>query len=109
MTGLLIYLWCGILSLVSGVLILVNLDYIARFDQRSGVKLRSWFQRKLGDSILNRDLWAGGIPGTPSGLRSSRNCFRGMAIVFLVGGAVIVALSARILIEIYSLRHHQLV
>jgi hypothetical protein len=91
----LIDLSLGIISLVSGALILLNLDSIAQFNQRSGVKLRSWFQRKLGDSILNRELWASGTPGTPSGFRSSRICFQVVAIAFLAGGAVIVALSTR--------------
>jgi len=93
MSKCLSHLFLGIVSVVLGALILVNLDTIVRFDQRSGMKLRSWFRKKLGNSVLNRELWTVGTPGTPSGLRSSRVSFKVVAIVLLVVGAVIVALS----------------
>src|SRR5260370_33749015 len=55
----------GTIFLSVGVLILQNLEAIARFDQSTGVKLHSWFKKKLGDSVLNRKIYS---VGTPSGL-----------------------------------------
>jgi hypothetical protein len=62
----------GTLYLVAGALLLTYLDKIVEFDQKSGIKLKTFFRRKLGDSFLNRELWS---VGTPSSYRTSRIVF----------------------------------
>jgi hypothetical protein len=82
----------GTLCLVVGALILQNLEALVRFDQHSGIKLKAWFEKQLGNSALNRELWS---VGTPSGFRSSRIVFRIVGVLCLIGGTALVALSLR--------------
>src|SRR5215472_2275791 len=57
------FFW-GSVNLLVGALIRLNLEAIVQFDQNTGLRLKSWFNKKLGKSPLNRDLWS---VGTPSG------------------------------------------
>src|SRR5215472_4471957 len=82
----------GTLYLATGTLLLLNLDRVVQFDQNSGVKLKAWFTRKLGNSTLNRELWS---VGTPSGFRSSRLAFRIVGVILLIVGLARVFLSLR--------------
>jgi len=84
------FLW-GAIFLVAGSITLLYLDAIVRLDQNSGIRLKSWFQKKLGKSVLNRELWS---VGTPSGFRSSRIAFQVSGVVFLVVRAVLVTVAA---------------
>jgi hypothetical protein len=81
-------LLAGTIFLSVGVLILQNLETIARFDQSNGVKLHSWFKKKLGDSVLNREIYS---VGTPSGLRKSRIVLRSAGVFCLVGGLLFIS------------------
>jgi hypothetical protein len=85
------FLW-GSFYLVAGSVILLNLEAIVRFDQNSGLRLKSWFNKKLGKSFLNRELWS---VGTPTGFKSSRIVFRIVSILCLVYGAVLLVLAFR--------------
>ena len=86
------YFLQGTLCMAIGALILQNLDALVRFDQHSGIKLKAWFKKQLGNSALNRELWS---VGTPSGFRSSRVVFRIVGVLSLVGGTALMALSLR--------------
>ena len=85
-------LLCGTFLLVSGTLIFFNLDSVARFDQHSGLRLKVWFQKQIGNSVLNRELWP---VGTPAALRSSRIVLRIVGIFAVLAGAGLLALSFR--------------
>ena len=85
-------LLCGTFLSALGTLILFNLDAVARLDQQSGVRLKSWLQKQLGKSVLNREL---GPVGTPGAFRSSRIVLRIAGIFSLLAGAGLVALSFR--------------
>ena len=75
---------------IGGVLILQNLDALASFDQHSGVRLHSWFKRKLGaDSMLNREIYS---VGTPSGLHRSKAVLRVCAIFSVIFGLAMIVL-----------------
>jgi|ERR1700676_1212538 len=84
-----IELLSGTILLSVGVLILQNLETIARFDQSSGVKVHSWFKRKLGDSVLNREIYS---VGAPSGFRKSRIGLRGAGVFSIVVGTLFISL-----------------
>ena len=75
---------------IGGVLILQNLEALSSFDQRSGLKLHSWFKRRLGaDSVLNREIYS---VGTQSGLRKSKAVLRGCAIFSVIFGLAMIVL-----------------
>jgi hypothetical protein len=82
----------GVFCLAAGALILHNLDALVQFDQDSGIRLKAWFNKQLGKSVLNRELWS---VGAPSGFRSSRIAFRVAGVILLLGGLVLVGLSFR--------------
>jgi hypothetical protein len=87
------YLLQGTLFMAVGALILQNLDTLVRFDQHSGIKLKSsWFNKRLGNSALNGELWS---VGAPSGFRSSRIVFRIVGVLFVLGGTTLFVLSLR--------------
>jgi len=54
------FIW-GTIFLVVGTILLWCLDAVVRLDQNSGLRLESWFQKKLGNSVLNRELWSVGL------------------------------------------------
>jgi hypothetical protein len=85
-------LLCGAFLLALGTLILFNLDAVARLDQHSGVSLKLWFQKHLGPSVLNRELWP---VGTPGAFRSSKIVLRIAAIFSVLAGAALLALFFR--------------
>ena len=81
-------LW-GTLSVATGIVLLQNLDGIARLDQRTGAIMNDSFENS-GNSFLNRELWS---VGTPSGFRRSRIVLQIAGIISLLVGAVLVGLS----------------
>ena len=83
----------GTLYLVAGALLLTYLDKIVEFDRNSGIRLKAFFRRKLGNSSLNRELWS---VGTPSGSRTSRIAFRLVAVVLVVVGIAKLLLTFRV-------------
>jgi hypothetical protein len=85
-------IWATI-SLIAGILFLSNVNRIAQFNQTCGVKLKSFFHKKLGNSPLNRELWS---IGTPSGHRSSRFVIRIAGVVFFLAGLARMVLAFRI-------------
>ena len=89
----------GTIFLSVGVLILQNLEAIARLDQSSGVKLHSWFKKKLGDSVLNREIYA---VGTPSGLRKSKIGLHGAGIFCIVVGLLFVSLGLVLYFRLFT-------
>jgi hypothetical protein len=75
----------GTLCVVVGAFLLTYLDKVVEFDQNSGIKLKAFLRRKLGNSSVNRELWS---VGSPSASRASRIAFRLVgAILLLVGVA----------------------
>ncbi len=75
---------------IAGVLILQNLDAMVKLDQRFGVRLHSWFKRKLGaGSFLNHEIYS---VGTPSGLHRSRVTLRVCAIFSVIFGLAMMLL-----------------
>jgi hypothetical protein len=58
------------LFLVFGSIILTNLEALTHFEQSAGLKMHSWFKKKLGaESIWNREVYS---VGTPSGHKRSK-------------------------------------
>jgi hypothetical protein len=86
------YFLRGTFYLAVGALILHSLDAMVRFDQNSGVRLKAWFHKKLGQSVPDRELWAA---GTPRGFRSSRIVFRVVGVIALLMGLGLVGMSFR--------------
>ncbi|MHB8609431.1 MAG: hypothetical protein ACYDCG_14115 [Candidatus Acidiferrales bacterium] len=79
------------LFLIVGSIILTNIDALTRFDQSSGLKMHSWFKKKLGtESIWNRKLYS---VGTPSGHKKSKVAFTTVGILCLLAGFVSLSLS----------------
>jgi hypothetical protein len=73
-----------------GVLILMNLDALTEFDQRSGLRMHSWFKRKLGpDSTWNREIYS---VGTPSGHKKSRVGFTAVGVLCVLAGFILFSL-----------------
>jgi hypothetical protein len=85
-------LWATIF-LIAGILFLSNVNRIAEFNQTCGVKLKSLFHKKLGNSPLNRELWS---MGTPSEHRSSRLVIRIAGAIFLLAGIARMVLALRV-------------
>ena len=82
----------GTLCVVAGAFLLTYLDKVVEFDQSSGIKLKAFFRRKLGDSSLNRELWSG---ETPTASRASRIAFRLVGAILLLSGVVELLLTFR--------------
>ena len=82
----------GTLCVVAGAFLLTYLDKVVEFDQNSGIKVKTFFRRKLGNSSLNRELWS---VGTPSASRASRIAFRLAGATLLLVGVVELLLSFR--------------
>jgi hypothetical protein len=75
--------------LMAGSAIFLNLDALAEFDQRSGLRSHNWFKKRLGaGSFWNREIYS---VGTPSGHRKSKIGFGIAGVAFFISG--IVALS----------------
>jgi hypothetical protein len=73
----------GTLHLVAGALLLIYLDEVVEFEQQFGIKLKAFFRRRLGNSLLNYELWRVGVS---SGFRASRIGFRLVCLIFLFLG-----------------------
>ncbi len=72
--------------LLVGVLILMNRDVLTEFDQRSGVRMHSWFKRKLGpDSMWNREIYS---VGTMTGHKRSKVAFTIVGVLCLSTGFI---------------------
>jgi hypothetical protein len=79
------------LFLVAGSTILTNIDALTQFDQSSGLKMHSWFKKKLGaESAWNREVYS---VGTPSGHKKSKVAFTAVGILCLLAGFVSLSLS----------------
>jgi hypothetical protein len=79
------------LFLTVGTIILTNLDALTHFDQSSGLKMHSWFKKKLGaESTWNREVYS---VGTPSGHKRSKVAFIAVEILCLLAGFVSLSLS----------------
>jgi len=79
------------LFLIVGAIILTNLEALTHLDQSSGLKIHSWFKKKLGaESILNREVYS---VGTPSGHKRSKVGFATVGILCLLAGFVALGLS----------------
>ena len=73
--------------LMVGSIILTNLDALTHFDQSSGLKMHSWFKKKLGaESLWNREVYS---DATASGHKR----FAAVGIVCLLAGLIWVCLS----------------
>jgi hypothetical protein len=59
----------GIAASLAGVVLLLNLNAAAKFDQRSGAMINAWLKGRLGKSSLSQDVWS---VGTPAGMRGSK-------------------------------------
>lgn len=79
------------LFLVVGSVVLTNLDALTHFDQSSGLKMHSWFKKKLGaESTWNREVYS---VGTPSGHKRSRVEFAAVGILCLLAGFISLCIS----------------
>lgn len=79
------------LFLIVGAIILTNLEALTHLDQSSGLKIHSWFKKKLGaESIWNREVYS---VGTPSGHKRSKAGFVAVGILCLLAGFVSLSLS----------------
>jgi hypothetical protein len=79
------------LFLFVGSIILTNLDALTHFDQGSGLRMHSWFKKKLGaESIWNREVYS---VGTPSGYKKSKLVFAPVGILCLLAGFVSLCLA----------------
>ena len=82
----------GTLFLIAGVLLLTYLEKIVELDQKSEILTRAFFRKKLGNSILNRDLWS---IETQAAVRASRIALRCAAVVLLLTGTAVLLLAFR--------------
>jgi hypothetical protein len=94
MTGALSDLVEGAIAIFAGIAILLNLDFVADFDQCWEAKVNAWLKRLLGNSFLTRNIYP---VGTPNGLRKSRIFLRIAAIVLILSGLGLATMSARLL------------
>ena len=79
------------LFLIVGSIILTNLDALTHLDQSSGLKMHSWFKKKLGaESAWNREIYS---VGTPSGHKRSKVGFAAAGILCLLAGFVSLCLA----------------
>ena len=75
------------LFLLTGAAIFLNMDALARFDQRSGMKTHDWFKKRLGaGSAWNQEIYS---VGTPGGLRKSKLGIGFAGAACLTAGVVI--------------------
>jgi hypothetical protein len=82
---------CAAALLILGTSILSNLSRLAQFDQDSGLTLKLWFHKLLGEkSFLNRQLWPIENRGS---LRSSRIGLRIAGVGFLFVGFALLLLA----------------
>jgi hypothetical protein len=95
MTGAISDLVQSAIAILAGVSILLNLDFVMNFDQRWEVKVNAWLKKRLGNSLLTRDIYS---IGTPSGLRKSRICLRIAAIVLILSGLALATMSVRLML-----------
>jgi hypothetical protein len=73
--------------LMVGSIILTHLEAQTRFDQSSGLKMHSWFKKKLGaESLWNREVYS---DATASGHKR----FAAVGIVCLLAGLIWLCLS----------------
>lgn len=80
----------GVIAVAAGFAILLNLEAVAKLDQRHGLKFNTWLKKRLGDSFLTRDIWS---VGTRSGMRSSKIGMGFAGVILVVGGLALVAVS----------------
>ena len=76
--------------MAAGFANMVNLEALAKVDQRHGLKFNTWLKKRLGDSFLTRDIWP---VGTQSGMRSSKIGFGFAGVILILGGFALVAIS----------------
>jgi hypothetical protein len=95
----------GIINILAGAAVLRNLDSVANFDQRCGVRFNAWLKERFGNSRVTRDIYSA---GNPRGLRKSRIVFRGIGVVLILYGLAVAAISFRLLLllEQFSRRGH---
>ena len=73
--------------LMVGSIILTNLDALTHFDQSSGLKMHSWFKKKLGaESLWNREVYS-------DASASGHKRFAAVGIVCLLAGLIWLCLS----------------
>jgi hypothetical protein len=93
----------GVTAILAGVVLLLNLNSVANFDQRCGVRINAWLKERLGNSFLTRDVYS---VGTPSGLRKSRIGLGIAGVVLVLGGLAIAAISLRLLFLLEQFSRH---
>jgi hypothetical protein len=76
---------CGSFSLAVGAMILHNLDALVRFD-----KVGAWLNKRLGKSVLTRELWT---IKTANTARVERIVLQVVAVIALLAGLVMVGLA----------------
>jgi len=76
-------LW-GTIGLIAGVIVLQNQDALLRLDKTFWIGQRGWFHKQLGDTFLNRSLWATENP-IPS--RLGKIMLRIVGVSLLIFGA----------------------
>jgi len=84
----------GGVAILAGIAMLLNLDWVANSSQRCSIKFNAWVKKRLGNSILTRDIWP---LGNESGDRSARICcsLAGVSLILCGLGLVTVALYVR--------------
>jgi hypothetical protein len=105
MNRVLAFMAFGIINILAGAAVLRNLDSVANFDQRCGVRFNAWLKERFGNSRVTRDIYSA---GNPRGLRKSRIVFRGIGVVLILYGLAVAAISFRLLLllEQFSRRGH---
>ena len=95
MNRFLVFVAFGIVNTLAGVALLLNLNSVANFDQRCGVRFNAWLKERFGYSRINRNIYSA---GNPSGQRKSRIVFRVIGVVLILYGVAVVAISFRLLL-----------
>jgi len=85
----------GIVNILAGAALLLNLQSVANLDQRCGVRFNAWLKERFGNLRMNRDIYSG---GNVSGLRKSRIVFRVIGVVLILYGLAVAAISFRLLL-----------
>jgi|KBSMisStandDraft_5_1062788.scaffolds.fasta_scaffold310973_2 hypothetical protein len=86
----------GIVNILAGAALLLNLDSVANLDQRCGARFNAWLKERFGNLRMNRDIYSSG--GNVSGLRKSRIVFRVIGVVLILYGLAVAAISFRLLL-----------
>lgn len=91
------YLAQGTFMVAAGSAVLLNLDAVSAFGQRTEARIGSWLMKHLGESFLTRDIRAA---RALSGPRNSRIGPFALGVVLVLGGLALQIVSIGLLLSL---------